>query len=267
MTGWVYLIPTVVIIQHVFNRFVERGRKIQYEEKMGIISQRVRDLSSELQIARMEKHEAIQEAFETERGAVILRQSCSRDEKNSRWVISDNALAMNDKIGAGLRLLKGPGTETKKPEPAQDTGTYFPKLAEGARYPHDIKSDIFLGQFKDSDIYAELWEHVEGGAKISRGLPSGKCGSLLKFRFSDAKRLGNPQMLTCITIKGALESPEDEYATAGAELAEEAGLINRWKREDGEDGVMLFRPYPKKEVPPQEIKTDGFPVNDGAGRR
>jgi hypothetical protein len=66
--------------------------------------------------------------------------------------------------------------------------------------------------------------------------------------------LGCHQMLTSITIKGALESPEDEYAVAGAKLAEEAGLINRWKRTDGEDGVMLFRPYPKK---------DREPDNDG----
>jgi len=120
---------------------------------------------------------------------------------------------------------------------------FYPELAEGARFLHDTRGDLFIGQYKDTDVYAELSEHVSMEMGAKQGLPAGRAGSLLRFRCVDAKRLGVREMLSQDSIHNSIVKPDDDHAKAAAELAQKAGLVRKVTNSGGEERYVLFKPY------------------------
>jgi len=120
---------------------------------------------------------------------------------------------------------------------------FYPELAEGARFLHDTRGDLFIGQYEDSDVYARFSEHVSAEEGAKQGLPAGRAGSMLLFRCADAKRLGIRGILSQSPIHNSMVKPDDDHAKAAAELAQKAGLVRKVTNSGGEERYILFEPY------------------------
>jgi hypothetical protein len=125
-------------------------------------------------------------------------------------------------------------------EEAQPMRPFWPPLAEGARFLHDLWSDEFLGQFEDADLYACFTEHVREGRH--KGFEAGRYGSLFRFRCSDRKELATSEMLGRALVSQA-GKVEDPYLDEAYRLAKERGWILTPEREGW--GECLFIPKEK----------------------
>jgi len=101
----------------------------------------------------------------------------------------------------------------------------FPPIAEGARYQHYSFTDVFLGQYKDADLYAHLWEYVPEGKFKNHA--SGYYGSSFIFRTSpntkiDDERIPDEGYMSDIK-KYSFE--QDPYTHTAYKYAKEKGLI------------------------------------------
>ena len=170
---------------------------------------------------------------------VLLYWIVERGRTNFRNEAFKRVCEQRDNLAKRLQLI-----ESKPAAQPEQRSTYFPDLAEGARFLHDVMDEIFIGQYKDADVYAAIWEPVREG---EQGLPAGQVGSLLRFRAADAKRNGAHEMLSQGIIHEAMTNPEDDYEKAAAELAQKAGLVRKITNSSDEERYILFKPYSKEE--------------------
>jgi hypothetical protein len=99
--GWLAFFVLLVIL--LAYRHGEQTRSLGCKAVMEVANQRIKDLSSELQQARKDKHEAIRKQFEAERGAVAIRNSVIRDEKNHP---SFTMMTLGNEIGGDEHVMK-----------------------------------------------------------------------------------------------------------------------------------------------------------------
>jgi len=107
----------------------------------------------------------------------------------------------------------------QKPVPPEP---YYPSLAEGARFLHDCKSCVFLGQYEDADLYVCANERLGVGNEY--GAAPGRYGNMFKLRFTNAKRLGSCQILSGMSVERASKT-DDPYFYAAYQLVKEGGWV------------------------------------------